>query len=154
VLRALLWLALLALTASRATAADFDPFVGPKPLAVFIQTNPWGMVLGADTPRVVVYEGGETVFVKKIGDRYEYRHATLDAAALADFRQHLQPLLAHGALNARYSISGATDQPSAVFYLRDGKREVTTRVYGLRAPGTPLPGWTVSAVSAGAEWGR
>lgn len=46
-------------------AAGFNPYDGPVPLAV---------VLGADTPRVVVYENGSVIFLRESGDRPWPRH--------------------------------------------------------------------------------
>lgn len=48
-------------------AAGFDPFAGPKPLAVLIQSDPWAMVIGSDTPRVAIYENGRVIFVQRSG---------------------------------------------------------------------------------------
>ena len=75
-------------------AAPFDPFAGPKPLAVFIQSDPWAMVLGADTPRVAVYENGDVIFVKQVGDRLSYHHVTLGKSDLDRLRARIAPVLA------------------------------------------------------------
>src|SRR5918997_6945743 len=69
-----------------AAAAEFDPFAGPKPPVVFIQTEPRAMVIGADTPRVAIYEDGEAIFTKAEKNRLVYHHAKLDAAPLAAVR--------------------------------------------------------------------
>jgi len=45
------------------------PYAGPKPLAVWIQTDPWLWVIGSDVPRAVLCEDGELVFVKVSGRR-------------------------------------------------------------------------------------
>lgn len=125
-------------------AAPFDPFAGPKPLAVFIQSDPWAMVLGADTPRVAVYEDGEVVFVKKVGERLAYHHVKLTPKGLAALEARIAPVLAVKDLKPWYDMApGVTDQPRAMFYLRDGSREVATSVYGLKAKGTRLPAFTV-----------
>src|SRR5947209_3299522 len=139
-------LALLAGAAllSLGAAAPFDPFAGPRPLAVFLQTDPWAMVLGADTPRVAVYEDGEVVFVKKVGERLAYHHVKLTPKGLAALRARIAPALAIKDLKPWYDMRpGVTDQPQARFYLRDGSREAATSVYGLSARGTRLPAFTV-----------
>lgn len=139
-------LALLAIAAllSLGAAAPFDPFAGPKPLAVFIQSDPWAMVLGADTPRVAVYENGEVVFVKKVGERIAYHHVKLTPKGLAALKARIAPALAVKDLKSWYNVApGVTDQPKALFYLRDGNREIATSVYGLSAKGTKLPAFTV-----------
>jgi hypothetical protein len=124
-------------------AAEFDPFEGPRPLAIFIQSNPWAMVIGSDTPRVAIYENGDVIFAKKVNDRLAYHQVTLDKDQLEKVREHLKPVLALKDLKPGYNIRpNATDQPQAMFYLRDGDREVATSVYGLMAAGTELPGFT------------
>jgi hypothetical protein len=124
-------------------AADFDPFQGPKPIAVFIQSDPWAMVIGSDTPRVAIYENGDVIFAKKVNDRFAYHHVTLDKNELAKVREQFKPVIALKALKPGYNIRpNVTDQPEAAFYFRDGEREVATSVYGLMAAGTKLPAFT------------
>src|SRR5688500_11948463 len=137
-----LLLTILATLAS-ISARDFDPYEGPKPLLVFIQTDPWRMVIGSDTPRVVVYENGHTVFVKRVDERLEYHHLTLTKEQLADVIGRTKPLFAVDDLKPHYNVRpNATDQPEARFYLRSGDRQIAVSVYGLMAPGTRLPGYT------------
>ena len=128
---------------SVSAAADFDPFQGPKPIAVFIQSDPWAMVIGSDTPRVAIYENGDVIFAKKVNDRLAYHHVTLDKNELAKVRERFKPVIALKALEPGYNIRpNVTDQPEAAFYFRDGEREVATSVYGLMAAGTKLPAST------------
>jgi hypothetical protein len=133
------FLFVLWLSASTSLAADFKPFDGPKPVAVLIQSDPWAMVVGADTPRVAIYEGGEVIFAKKINETLAYHHTTLDEVAFADLLRQMRSVAAVKTLKARYDIAGLTDQPEAMFYLRDGARELTTVVYGLWDPETKSP---------------
>lgn len=117
-------------------AAEFNPFDGPKPIVVFIESDPWLMVIGSDTPRVAIYDDGQMIFVKKVDGRLAYHHVTVDKETLAAFRDRLKPVLALKGLKRRYDVRpNVTDQPEAMFYLRDGDRQVTTRVYGLTADG-------------------
>src|SRR5436190_9050422 len=108
-----------ALCVSRVCAAvDFDPFQGPKPLAVFIQSNPWATVIGSDTPRVAIYENGDVIFAKTLNDRLVYHHVTLDKNELEKVREQLKPVLAIRDLKPVYNIRpNATDLPEAMFYL-------------------------------------
>jgi len=142
-MRALLAIIVALCLTTVCAAADFDPFEGPKPFAIFIQSNPWAMVIGSDTPRVAIYENGDVIFAKKVNDRLAYHHVTLDKDQLAKVRNQLKPVLALKDLKPGYNIRpNATDQPEAMFYLRDAEREVATSVYGLMASGTTLPAYT------------
>jgi len=125
-------------------AADFDPFQGPKPLAIFIQSDPWAMVIGSDLPRVAVYENGDVIFTKKVTDRLAYYHVTLDSKEIESVRVRLKPLLSLKDLRPRYNLRpNVTDQPEARFYIRDGERDVATCVYGLMDAGTELLAYTM-----------
>ncbi|MBS0265224.1 MAG: hypothetical protein JSS02_25045, partial [Planctomycetes bacterium] len=124
-------------------AEDFDPYAGPTPIAVLIQTNPWASVLDADTPLVVVYENGEVIFVKRVDGKYGYQHTTLTEDGLKQFRKDLEPVVSLGDLRPWYSMTPqATDQPISMFYLRNQERVATSRVYGLRVPGTGAMAYT------------
>jgi hypothetical protein len=125
-------------------SAEFDPFVGPKPIAVLIQSDPWAMVMGADTPRVAVYEDGTVIFLKKSGKSASYHEKDLSAAELSDLKKRLMPTFGLKDLKRFYNLAPhITDQPEALFYIREGEREWSTRVYGLKAAGTKLPAYTV-----------
>ena len=102
------------------------------------------MVIGSDTPRVAIYDDGQVIFAKKVKDRRVYHHVALDKADLAKLSDRLKPVLALKDLKPNYNIRpNVTDQPEAMFYLRDGDRVAATSVYGLKAAGTALPAFTV-----------
>ena len=116
---------------------EFSPFDGPKPIAIFLQSNPWAKVIGSDTPRVAVYEDGEIIYARKLNNRLDYFHLKLNEEAFAEVRKKLEPVLALKELKPAFDmVPRVTDQPRAMFYLRDGEREATTTVYGLLDSGT------------------
>ena len=125
------------------SAAEFNPFDSPVPIAVFIQTDPWATVIGADTPRVAIYENGEVIFAKRVNGRLVYHRVLLDSAGLESVRKQIKPLFGLKGLKPRYNIRpNVTDQPEAMFFLRDGDRKIATSVYGLVVAGTRLPAYT------------
>jgi hypothetical protein len=129
-------LTLQPLTVAPRAAVKFDPFAGPKPIAVFTEINPWLMVIGSDTPRVAVYENGDVIFTKKIGDAYAYHYKKLAPPELSVLERRWQAMLTLTPPKDGYEISYATDQATAVFYLRQGDKTFATRVYGLDCRGT------------------
>ena len=134
----------LAMSSLSLCAAEFHPFDGPKPIAALIQTDPWAMVMGADTPRVAAYEDGTVIFLKRSKDGASYHCRKLSEAELSDFKQHLMPVVGLKHWKNFYSLRpNVTDQPEARFYVRDGVRELVTGVYGLTATVTKLPAYTV-----------
>jgi hypothetical protein len=143
--RIMFWLAriVLALSLAHTASADgFNPFEGPRPIAILIQTDPWDAVIGSDTPRVAIYEDGEVVYAKAASHELAYYHVALDKHELHKIQEHLRPVLALKDLKPSYDIArGVTDQPEAMFYLRDAEREVATTVYGLTLKGTKLPAY-------------
>ena len=121
-------------------AAKFDPYAGPKPIAVFTEINPWLMVIGSDTPRVAVYENGDVVFAKKIGDAYAYHTAKLSPAQLKEMEERWLSVFAAAPKPGGYDVSYATDQSTAVFYLHHDEKTFATSVYGWDCRGgTPAP---------------
>src|SRR5262245_51100990 len=122
------------LPAASASAGDFHPFDGPRPIAIYVELDPWADVLGADDPRVAVYEDGQVIYVTSEGRHLSYRTFTLDAAGLAKVNEAMAPVLALEDLKPHYDIApDTTDQPEAMLYVRSGEREVTTSIYGLAA---------------------
>ena len=121
-------------------AAKFDPWAGPKPVAVFTEFNPWLMVIGSDTPRVAIYENGDVIFVKKIGQTYPYHSMKLTPAQLQELEAKWESLLDLTPPKDGYEVTGATDQATASFYLRHGDKTFATSVYGWRCGGgVPVP---------------
>jgi hypothetical protein len=135
----------LMLKKSRFLADRFNPFEGPKPIAVFIQTDPWAMLIGADTPRIAVYEDGTVLFLKRSGEKASYHQKSLSATELSAFKKRLKPAADLKDLKRFYNVHpNATDQPQALLYFRDGDRELTTKIYGLQAPDTKPYSFTMS----------
>jgi hypothetical protein len=121
-------------------ATEFNPFDGPKPIAVLIQTDPWASVIGAETPRVAVYEDGMVIFRKQSEKGVSYHRKDLSASELSDFKLRLTNITNVKELKRFYSLlPHVTDQPEAIFYIREEARELTTRVYGIKAAGRMLP---------------
>jgi hypothetical protein len=125
----------------RAFGAEFDPFAGPRPLAVWLQSDPWLSVIGSDTPRLVLYDDGSLLLTQVKDQEAETWRAVLAEperkALLARFRDGI----AIADLQKYYAIAQATDQPEARLYLDDGGKSFATAIYGL-APGrnpTGLP---------------
>jgi hypothetical protein len=124
-------------------AGEFNPFEGPKPIAVLIQTDPWAMVMGADTPRIAVYEDSTIVFLKRTKSSASYHYNKLSDIELSDFKKHLNPVLQRKDTKRFYNLRpNVTDQAQSMFYVRDGEREFVTRVYGLYVSGTKPPSYS------------
>lgn len=121
-------------------AADFNPFEGPEPLLVVIESNPWSMVLGADSPRVAIYENGDAIYVNGDGKSQDYRFKRLSSQQLEAIRQQASTVFRGTALKHQYDMRGTTDQPVAEFYFHDANGFVATDVAGLECePSKPNP---------------
>ncbi len=111
----------------------FDPYAGPQPVVVLLETNPWLMVIGSDTPRLVVYENRLVLQLRtKQGDEgYEYVAQTLDERAYGALLGRLGSLAAGAKWKPSYDAApGVTDQGATSVYLRIGNPSVVTRVFG------------------------
>jgi len=119
---------------------------GPQPLVVWIQTDPWAMVIGADTPRLAVYDDGTQICLETHdGAPPAYLAAKLSRAKLDEMRQHILGLGSFEGLKRQYDLTRVTDQPTAKFFLNLSEQgPVTTEVYGLMTRGIRLPAYTTS----------
>jgi hypothetical protein len=126
-------------------AQKINPFSGPKPIAVLIQTDPWLMAIGSDTPMVVIYDDGLIVYLKKEKEnRSILLSKQLSTNELSTIRKKLSSLGDYSELNRYYDLSPhVTDLPETKIYLSLGDREYTTIVYGLMVSDTTLPAYTI-----------
>ena len=146
----------LAIACLNMFAGEFHPFDGPKPVAVLVQTAPWAMVIGADNPRVVVYEDGTLIYLRKSKDDAKYFLKKFAEPELSEFKKHLSPVLGLKGLHHFYSLRpNVTDQPETMFYVNDGENELVMRVYGLTTQVTSLPYMVLPGghKSDGGAWG-
>ncbi|MHA6204675.1 hypothetical protein ACXU4B_09650 [Dyella soli] len=127
-------------------AADFNPFEGPEPLLVVMEFDPWSMVLGADSPRLAIYENGDAIFIGKDGGDRAYRFKRLSTKELEALRQQAGKVFRGTELKHHYDLRGVTDQPVAEFYFHDARGFVATEVVGLECePSKPFPWYRVVA---------
>lgn len=126
--------ALLAVASAAARAGDFQPFAGPAPIFVWINSNPWLMVIGSDTPQVVLYDTGQVIYTKMDKGAYAYHSCVLDATQLAEFKQKLAGIDRLKSLKPFYNLVEASDQPMTEFYIHVGASETVTEIYGLTDP--------------------
>jgi hypothetical protein len=124
-----------------ANALDFDPFAGPKPVAVLIQTDPWSMVIGSDTPRIVIYEDGQVIYLKRDEDgTSKYVHKDLDSAELERVKANLSSFGDYTQLKQYYDLApNVTDLPQTKIYLSYDNVGLVTSVYGLMTSDSHLP---------------
>jgi hypothetical protein len=134
-------LVIITLAAAVGASPTFDPYQGPKPIAVWVQTDPWLWVIGSDSPRAVLYEDGELVFAKVRGRRdVVFRHRKLGPAELDAFKVRVAAAAGLSGVQGQYDLApDITDQPETLLYARSGAHEVATRIYGVEAEDATLP---------------
>lgn len=122
-------------------ATDFNPFAGPEPLLVVIESNPWSMVLGADSPRLAIYENGDAIFVDSDKNGEGYRFKRLSSQEVENVRQQASKVFRGTELKHQYDMRGTTDQPVAEFYFHDARGFVATDVVGLECGSSKPNPW-------------
>lgn len=134
----------LVLVSASAHALDIDPFKGPKPIAVLIQTDPWLMVIGSDTPKVTIYDDGQIVYQKsEKGKRPVLLTKQISTESLAEVRKKLLTFGDYSKLKSNYDLApNVTDLPETKIYLSLGQTNFVTSVYGLMVSGTQLPAYS------------
>jgi sulfur carrier protein ThiS len=123
---------------------DFNPHEGPQPIAVLIQTNPWLMVIGSDTPRVAIYDDGQVIFHRTEKEKApEYYRKQLEESELHALIEKIKACGPFDKVQSFYDIApGITDQPETIIYLGLEGAELMTFVYGLMVDGTELLAYT------------
>ena len=129
-----------------AWALDYNPFEGPKPIAILIQTNPWLMVIGSDVPRVALYEDGQLVYLKKEkDDSNHYVRKQLSETELNAVKGQLISCGDWHECKEYYDLApGVTDQPETQVYINLSGQRLVTRIYGLAALGLSVPAFRAS----------
>jgi len=112
-----------------------DKAIVLKPKIVFIDRNPWLMVIGSDSPSFALYENGLVIFRRinreKNTERIstEYVSATLSPKERDDFINSL-PLRDLSSFNNHYETTHATDQATQLFYVWDQGKRKSVSIYG------------------------
>ncbi|MCP8889304.1 hypothetical protein [Sphingomonas faeni] len=97
----------------------------PTPLVVMVQSNPWRMVIGSDSPTFALYSDGTAIFQTRSG----FRSVKLDRARTDDLVQTFgDPALA--ALSGDYRAANASDQPDNALLIYGSTPPVYITVYG------------------------
>ena len=107
---------------------SFNPFAGPKPLAVLIQKT-----MGSNTPLVVIYKDGLIVYKKrKIGEWTKLLSKQLTVEELDEVKKKLNAFGDYSKIKSSYILSPyITDRPETKIYLSIDNSEFVTGVYGL-----------------------
>lgn len=131
-------------------AEAFQPFNGPRPLAVMLETDPWNMVIASDTPRFVLYEDGQVIYRKNTSkSEAVYMTKRLTAQELQGMKASLRKFGPFGKQRARIELSDVSDQSETNMYLHIDDVPFVASVYGMgvadltkkdgRRNNTPLP---------------
>lgn len=97
----------------------------PKPLVVLVETNPWLMVTGSDSPSFALYDDGQAIYLTDGG----YKTVKLDDTELSKLIDRLD-LGTLACLNESYDPATATDQPTETLTIFNGDRRSSVSVYG------------------------
>lgn len=101
-----------------------------SPVFSLIEFDPWGMVIGSDSPSFTLYDNGLVIFITKKDDVYSYYSYFLDKNSMKELNSQLIPENLED-LEKDYTLFNWTDQPENLFYF-NGKK---IYVYGnLRNP--------------------
>ena len=135
---------LLLLISASSHALDIDPFRGPKPIAALIQTDPWLMVIGSDTPMVTIYDDGQVVYLKREKEKPPVLYAKqLDTNELAIVQKKLASFGDYSKLKRYYDLAPqVTDLPETKIYLSPDNGNFVTTVYGRMVADTRLPAYS------------
>lgn len=123
-------LVLTALSRLPCRAQDL-PAPDARPVAVLITYDPWAMVIGSDSPSIVVYDDGTIIFRRQVSSgRYEYA-VVHDRRALNRLVGTPEQRTTFATAKDDYVLKHATDQPTTrlCLWLDTGRK--CTSIYGL-----------------------
>lgn len=108
-------------------ASGFDarvsPYSGPRAVAVFTPITNADTSKHAGMPHVVVYENGDVIFLKKVGNTATYRIGHADESTMKTFHGLVVAALEEGVPKDYDDMPHSVDAPMESFYVRDGRRE-------------------------------
>jgi len=114
-------------------AERFNPYQGPQPVAILIQTDPWLMVIGSDTPRLAIYDDGEVIYLhvdKSQRSTYVYKQLTGDE--LEAIKKKLSSFGDYMSIREQYDLMpNVSDLPETKIYLNLNGKVMATSIYGL-----------------------
>lgn len=100
-----------------------------QPVIVLIETDPWLMVIGSDTPTFALYENGQIIYRKTIDNSYKYFEINYDSEKTQDLIYSFGITGDLMSLSDYIDSSDRTDQPTNILILNfDILREIN--VYG------------------------
>lgn len=116
-------------------AGGFKPFEGPKPIVVILVSDPWRMVIGSDTPNLVLYEDGQLIRLKVLPeDRSVYFWKQLTDKEFNEIKAQIHACGPFPSKPSRLSLTEATDQPETSVMIDFGEDRFLCSVYGLSWP--------------------
>jgi hypothetical protein len=140
---------LLLLSMQNVMADTFLPFQGPRPLAVLIDTDPWRMVIGSDTPSFVLYEDGQVIYRNRTEKKkLQYLSKLLTPDELRSLKAKLASFGPYRKGRSQIDLADVSDQPETKLFLKFDDTELAANIYGMsfvdmpRSEGrskTPLP---------------
>lgn len=98
----------------------------PAPSLVMLTTDPWAMVMGADSPAFALYDDGTVLYRNGQG----YQSVRLDAAERQALWRQIDPQALSRAAGA-YRTVAMTDQPTTYLLIYGNERPAFLSVYGV-----------------------
>jgi hypothetical protein len=108
-----------------ATLAAVQKSNQPAPLVVMLESDPWRMVIGSDSPSFAMYDDGTVIFATDTG----YKTTKLDGSARDALLRDLQ-IEGLSSVSGGYRASDWTDQPTTALlvYRKEGPAYIS--IYG------------------------
>ena len=110
-----------------------------RPLIVLLESDPWAMVIGPDSPRLALYNDGLVIYRSDAA----FKSVKLNQLELSKFKASLN-IGALACVLGKYEASDATDQATETIFVGRGGNLGRVSVYG--APEVPaVPAVVISA---------
>lgn len=110
-----------------------QPSEGHQPLVVLLESNPWAMVIGSDSPRLALYDDGLVIYRTDTG----FKSVKLSEQEATKFKASLD-VNGLACVLGHYDADVATDRPTETIFVGRGGKLSPISVYGVpKGPDVP-----------------
>lgn len=133
----------VAVTGLPVPAADAWP--ESDPIAIVTEYDPWAMVIGGDSPRVLLFADGTFIRTDRSDHTLSFSTARLSSSELSHVQGAIGPMSAFTRLRDAYNLApNVTDMPTVEIVRNEGRLSKTVEVYGYRSGFVDVPATFVS----------
>ena len=133
-------------------APPSDAWPEADPIAIVTEYNPWAMVIGADSPRVLLFADGTLIRTDLGGHALVFSTARLTPSEVSRVQTAIGSMTTFMRLRNAYNLTPSmSDMPTVEIVRNEGRLSKTVEVYGYRSGFVDVPATCVSPTGEKAD---